>query len=103
MGGLLSELLPDWSWDRPRGGVAVWVRLPYGDAEELAQLAARHGVVVLPGNVTSPENGHRDRLRIPLLREPSELEEGIRRLAAAWSSYVPRRAAAQPELLRVIV
>jgi DNA-binding transcriptional MocR family regulator len=99
----LSRLLPDWSWEPPAGGATAWVQIPYGDAEEFAQLAVRHGVLVLPGSVTSPANGHRDRLRLPLLRDAAELKEGIQRLAAAWAGYAPGPQADRGELLRVIV
>jgi DNA-binding transcriptional MocR family regulator len=100
---LLEDLLPRWSWERPAGGVTLWVRLPYGEAEEFAQLAARHGVLALPGDVASAAGDHRDRLRIPLLRDPADLEEGVRRLAAAWSSYAPRLPVRQPDVLRVTI
>lgn len=103
LSGLLSRLLPDWSFDPPSGGVSLWVRLPYGDSEEFAQLAARHGVLVLPGNVSSAENRHRDQLRLPFFREPGELEEGVRRLASAWAVYSPELDRDRPELLRVVV
>jgi len=48
---LLSSLLPSWSWDRPQGGLCLWVRLPHGSATECSQLALRHGVLTVPGSV----------------------------------------------------
>ena len=50
---LLSSLLPSWSWDRPQGGLCLWVRLPHGSATEFSQLALRHGVLTVPGPLPS--------------------------------------------------
>ncbi len=100
---LLGEQLPDWSWTMPSGGLTLWAKLPRGDAEELAQVALRHGVVVLPGPTASPEYEHRDFVRLPLLREPEVLEEGIGRLAAAWRSYEPGAVPAPRTVLSVVV
>ncbi|MFD0353414.1 aminotransferase class I/II-fold pyridoxal phosphate-dependent enzyme [Streptomyces sp. NPDC127110] len=48
---LLGEHLPDWRWQPPQGGSALWIRLPAGiDAHGYAQLALRHGAEVMPGN-----------------------------------------------------
>src|SRR5450432_2663962 len=49
MSKALTRLLPDWKWRKPAGGLTLWVRIPRGNASELAQVAARHGVSVLPG------------------------------------------------------
>ncbi len=99
---LLSDLLPDWEWRLPAGGLVLWVRLPYGDADEFAQVALRHGVEVLPGSAVSVPGQHRDHLRLPLLRDPDALAEGVRRLARAWDDYRPAlEGSAQP--LSVVV
>jgi DNA-binding transcriptional MocR family regulator len=81
---LLAELLPSWSWAPPSGGLTLWVRLPFGSARELAALARRRGVAVLPGPVTSPDMSFDGHLRLTVSREPDVLVEGMRRLAAAW-------------------
>jgi DNA-binding transcriptional MocR family regulator len=86
---MLRQHLPSWSFELPRGGLSLWVRLPYGDAAELAQVARRHGVSIVPGHLASPEGGHADRLRLPLTLPPPVLEEGVRRLAGAWEAYAP--------------
>ncbi len=83
----LSELLPTWSWHRPKGGFAVWVRLPVGDAGAFAQVAARHGVSVLPGWVTSPSMSFADHIRLHVVHPAGLLDEGIGRLANAWKVF----------------
>lgn len=89
MSDLLERELPDWSWERPRGGLCLWVRLPRGSAAEFAALALRHGVSLVPGTVASADNSFADYLRLPFGLEPAVLEEGIRRLARAWAAYEP--------------
>jgi DNA-binding transcriptional MocR family regulator len=89
---LLSEHLPDWQWRRPTGGPSLWVRLPTGSAAAYAQVALRHGVEVIPGEVMSPDSDHGDHLRLPFTEQPPVLEETVRRLAAAWHEYAPREA-----------
>lgn len=84
LAGALRHHLPDWTWDEPKGGLSVWVRLPGPTADRLAQLALRHGVAVATADALSASPGrHRDRLRLSFALPPEELEEGVRRLAAA--------------------
>jgi DNA-binding transcriptional MocR family regulator len=90
----LGLVLPSWAWTRPPGGFAVWLRLPAGDGASFAQTAARHGVSVLPGWVTSPSMSYADHVRIHVLHPPGRLQAGIERLADAWAAYAePGRAA----------
>jgi DNA-binding transcriptional MocR family regulator len=84
---LLKKRLPDWEFGLPAGGLFLWVRLPRGDAQELAQLALRHGVLILPGNTMSASGVQSRYLRLPFLAEPATLRQGIDRLAAAWREY----------------
>lgn len=100
LSGTLREQLPSWRWDRPAGGLALWVRLPFGDARELALAAQRHGVLVLPGPATSPDGGFADHLRIPFVHNPPDIREGVARLARAWEEYA---GGAQREGVRVSV
>ena len=48
---LIREQLPDWEFDVPKGGLFLWIRLPGGDSAELAQVAMRHRLVLLPGSM----------------------------------------------------
>ncbi len=94
----LAERLPDWSWAMPKGGLSLWVELPDADAVQFSRLAARHGVIVRPGPLASPDGGFRDHIRIAYGAEPDRLVEGVERLAAAWAEYTPARRFARPSL-----
>ena len=97
---LLGELLPDWSWDRPLGGLCLWVRLPYGSASEFGQVALRAGVSIVAGSVASIDASFDDHVRLPFGHRPEQLEEGIRRLSRAWHTYAP---AEEPRAQRLTV
>lgn len=84
---LLQEHLPTWTWTPPDGGFFLWIRLPYGDASEFAQIALRLAVIVTPGTVMSVDDSHPQYLRLPFLLAPDVLEKGIQRLAEAWEVY----------------
>jgi DNA-binding transcriptional MocR family regulator len=94
----LSERLPDWSWEMPQGGLSLWVRLPDADAGQFSRHAARHGVIVRPGHLASPDGSFRDHIRIAYGAEPDRLVEGVDRLAAAWSEYTPAHRFGRPSL-----
>jgi DNA-binding transcriptional MocR family regulator len=99
LAALLRERLPGWEFRVPSGGLFLWVKLPRGDARELAQTALRHGVVILPGPLASPTERHAAYIRIPFIAEPETLRNGIRRLASAWRDYQsgPHRTTAVAE------
>jgi len=84
---LLVDLLPEWSWERPQGGMCLWLHLPSGSARGFAQLALRFGVVVVPGPLFSVDDRFDDRIRVTFGRSNPELEAGIRRLARTWRAY----------------
>ena len=87
---MLHELLPGWTWQRPKGGPSLWVELPSGNASAYTQVALRYGVEVIPGDQMSPTGDDQRRLRLPYTAEPTVLAETIRRLAEAWDAYAPR-------------
>ena len=99
LAALLREHLPGWDFRVPSGGLFLWVKLPRGDARELAQTALRHSVVILPGPLMSPTERHAGFIRVPFIAEPETLRKGIHRLAAAWRDYQagPHRATAMAE------
>jgi DNA-binding transcriptional MocR family regulator len=99
---LLSEMVPEWSWDRPEGGLCLWVRLPYGSATEFGQVALRTGVSIVAGSVASTDGSFDDHIRLPFGDRPESLEEGIRRLARAWRIYAPAEAP-RPGQIAIIV
>jgi DNA-binding transcriptional MocR family regulator len=98
----LEQLLPEFSWQRPAGGLSLWVRLPRGSASELAQVALRHGFSIVPGPICSARGGCTQFLRLPFALFGAELRDGIRRLARAWEEY-GRSAGPRPSSLGVVV
>jgi DNA-binding transcriptional MocR family regulator len=87
---LVSELrrhLPDWKFTVPAGGLFLWVKLPDGDAREFAQVALRHGVVIVAGPDMSADEQHSRHIRITYLWDVGSLTTGVARLSAAWRSY----------------
>jgi DNA-binding transcriptional MocR family regulator len=81
---MLAEHLPSWTWQRPKGGLFVWVRLPAGDARVLAQEALHRGVIITPGTTLSVDGTHVDYLRLPFLLPPDRLQLGLDRLIETW-------------------
>jgi DNA-binding transcriptional MocR family regulator len=84
---LLAKLLPSWRFKVPRGGLFLWVKLPSGDSREFAQVALRHGTLVLPGPAMSSAGQHARFLRLPFLWEEAVLRRGAGQLARAWREY----------------
>ena len=70
----------DIEYNRPRGGVYIWCRLPEGiDCRDFFRKAYNRGVALLPGYVFYPfKNGGRDHVRINYSFETEErLEKGL--------------------------
>ncbi len=82
--GLLHELAPEWSWERPRGGSALWLRMPGTDTRTFAELARRRGVSIVPGPVFSAVDGFADYVRVPFGGDADELRVGVERLVDTW-------------------
>jgi DNA-binding transcriptional MocR family regulator len=89
----LARRLPEWSFTLPDGGLSIWVRLPYGAASELKQVALRHGVSLLAGPTVSADGGNAACLRLVYVHEPSVIAEAVLRLARAWEAYAPLASA----------
>jgi DNA-binding transcriptional MocR family regulator len=96
LASLLKAHLPEWRWSRPAGGLFLWVRLPGGDAREFAQVALRHGVVIVPGPSMSADEQHARFIRLTFLWDPETLATGVERLAAAWRNYCSVAARRSP-------
>lgn len=68
------------SYERPRGGVYIWCKLPDGiDSKQFIDEAYRRGLALLPGHVFYPfKNGGRDHIRINYSFESEErLAKGL--------------------------
>ncbi|MFD8637695.1 PLP-dependent aminotransferase family protein [Streptomyces sp. NPDC059656] len=98
---LLDERLPDWHWEPPQGGSALWIRLPRGTgAHGYAQLALRHGAEVIPGNTMDTTGAHDDFLRLPFSFAPDTARELVTRLTAAWTALARDGSLALPIEIR---
>jgi DNA-binding transcriptional MocR family regulator len=81
----LAEQLPDWTFRKPAGGMVLWCRLPSAGATALSIEAERHGVLLAPGPSFAPEGGLDRYLRLPYTVPVRDLEDAVRRIAAAWA------------------
>ncbi|WP_306368552.1 PLP-dependent aminotransferase family protein [Nocardiopsis sp. CC223A] len=83
---MLRRDLPDWRWNRPDGGAALWVELPGIDSRAFTQVALCHGLELVPGSLMSASPiGPFDRhFRLPVAFDAAEREEVVWRLARAW-------------------
>jgi len=84
LGRRLTERLPEWRWEVPDGGSALWIELPGVDARVYAQVAMRHGVEVVAGRAMDPTGAHDGYVRLPFSFPVELLDEAVDRLAHSW-------------------
>lgn len=87
----LTEFMPnEMLWQRPSGGIFIWVTLPQGlDADELLKTALAEGVAFVPGSVFYADKRPSNALRLNFTdHPPHRIREGIRRLAKAINSEI---------------
>lgn len=83
--GGLAEVLPEGAvWNRPEGGMFLWVRLPSGyDTTALLPEVVRHDVAYVPGAPFFAGAPDRATLRMCFVTEtPERIREGLGRLGA---------------------
>ncbi len=80
----LHRDLPDWSWRTPEAGLCLWIDLGTTNSIEFAAHAARHGIQIAPGTISSPTGQHRHRLRLPYGQPEAVLTEAVARLTTTW-------------------
>lgn len=88
-----AELSEWFEWERPPGGMFVWMRSRNGaiDTDRLYAMALEAKVAFVPGSVFDPAAELRSAMRVNFTRNPPErLREGIARLAAATRCYLGR-------------
>lgn len=78
----LAELLPDWRWHRPDGGLCLWLQMPHAGSAALAQAAPGHGLRLLPATRFAADRDIDQYLRLPHVLPAIELRTAIERLAA---------------------
>ncbi len=79
------------TWNRPRGGMFLWVTLPDGwDAKEILLRCIEHNVAFVPGQEFFPDGSGRNTMRMNFSNaSPENIEEGIKRMGEvlkAWPS-----------------
>ncbi|WP_333769556.1 aminotransferase-like domain-containing protein [Streptomyces sp. IBSBF 2435] len=86
LAGLPAALPQGSAWNRPEGGMFVWVRLPADrDATALLRTAITHDVAYVPGAPFYAAEPDRATLRMSFTTHtPEEIAEGLRRLARAF-------------------
>jgi DNA-binding transcriptional MocR family regulator len=104
---LMSALrthLPDWRFDVPAGGMALWCELPRPAASALAAACDLHGVRIGPGPKFGVGGAFERFVRMPYTLPEAELVEAVRRVASAYSSLDSGRvpAAARTERFAVV-
>lgn len=88
--------IPGVHWDKPAGGMYVWLRLPEqmdtSEQAELWRLATEHGVLYVPGHHCYPSEGQkveRNTMRLSFgVQSPESIRTGIQRLAEAIKELV---------------
>jgi 2-aminoadipate transaminase len=84
LAALTREMPADCTWNRPGGGMFLWLSLPGDlDATTLLPQAVDHGVAFVPGGAFYPLGGGANTMRLNFsFPRPSRIEEAIRRLGA---------------------
>ncbi|OFI38584.1 GntR family transcriptional regulator [Arthrobacter sp. SW1] len=95
--GLLAEHLPDWHFERPRGGLTVWCRLPSASSTALTVLAPDFGLRVAAGPRFGVGGSFEHFLRVPFTLPPEQLTTAVLALRAAQD-----RLDAAPQLRRTL-
>ncbi|WP_377269389.1 PLP-dependent aminotransferase family protein [Peterkaempfera sp. SMS 1(5)a] len=87
LAGLPGALPQGSSWNRPEGGMFLWVRLPDGmDATALLREAVARDVAYVPGAPFFAGPADRAALRMSFTTHtPGEIDEGLKRLAGVFA------------------
>ncbi|HEY8479842.1 MAG TPA: PLP-dependent aminotransferase family protein [Spirillospora sp.] len=84
LAGALRELLPEWEFRLPEGGMTLWVRIGAPVATRLAESAERLGLRVVAGPVFGVDGVLEDYVRLPYVLPPETLRTAVERLALAY-------------------
>ena len=80
--GALRELLPEWRFTVPAGGVALWAELDGPISSALARAAEDVGVRLAPGPRFGLDGTLERFLRLPFTLPPDDVTEAVRRIAS---------------------
>ncbi|WP_415975928.1 PLP-dependent aminotransferase family protein [Rhodococcus sp. 077-4] len=96
---LMRELLPDWHFRVPDGGLALWCSLPDGlRSSDLVADAQSHGLLLAPGLRFGTGYAFDDHQRIPFTRSLAQITSAVEILAGLRSGVTstPHAAADNP-------
>lgn len=94
----LRDELPEWRWNRPAGGLSLWIDLGAPIAGALVDRAAALGVRLASGARFGVDPGiHEHRVRVPYTLPADQLREAVARLGVALRGEPVRPAFAEPE------
>jgi 2-aminoadipate transaminase len=97
------------TWNRPDGGMAIWVKLPPTlNASEILLLSAQNGVTFSPGEHFYAGAPPKNMMRLCFtIASPASIEEAIKKLAtiikARLSNMKRQSAARKPERFTALV
>lgn len=78
------------TWNRPAGGMFLWVKLPEGcDANQLFSKCIDHNVAFVPGQEFFPDSSGINTMRLNFSNaSPENIEEGIKRMGNVMSDSI---------------
>lgn len=85
----LRQAAPEWTWRTPDGGLSLWIDMHDINAVDFCAHASRFGVELAPGTISSPTAQFADHLRLPFGQPDHVLDEAVRRISYAWTTYRP--------------
>jgi GntR family transcriptional regulator/MocR family aminotransferase len=92
LGKYFRRAEPGWSvtWNKPHGGLFVWMKLPSSfSARELKRFAEGEGVTFSPGDLFFLSGDRHEFLRLCFIQtNEQQINEGIKRLAVAYEKYL---------------
>ncbi|MEZ5261120.1 MAG: PLP-dependent aminotransferase family protein [Acidimicrobiales bacterium] len=100
---LLGALIPQWTAPLPQGGSVLWIDTTLLDTDPFVALARHHGVKIAAGSIARADRRPDPHVRVCVDRPWPQVEEGLRRLAAAWQELGAGRRAGAPSPRRGLV
>ena len=91
----LSRLFPHWRWQEPAAGMCLWVDTGETSTTALAQIALRHGLMLLSGNTYCVGDRGHSFLRLAFGAAEADVREALQRLRQAWQAHRGRSAQLQ--------